>query len=206
MSQTIRLIITYMSRPRWARRNVDSTCDPKCIDLLEAANKDYEVCCFTASVQSYADAFLDFIDPDRRLIQHRFYRDSCVEVVDEDRKLYIKDLRIFRNVHLKDILIVDNAVISFGAQLSNGIPVPSFQEDKEDDEFDHLIPYLALCAKSNDVRTINRQNFHLQEMYDSPFDNWIEYYYEMDDLEILMEEEKYNHSSGKQEDKPKLNS
>ena len=50
---------------------------------------------------------------------------------------------------------MDNAVISFGAQLSNGIPIPSFLEDKDDVEFDHLIPYLALCAKSDDVREIN---------------------------------------------------
>ena len=85
------------------------------MELLEAANQDYEVCCFTASMPGYADAFLDYIDPDRRLIQHRYYRDSCIEVKDEDSTIYIKDLRIFRNVPLKNILLVDNAVISFGA-------------------------------------------------------------------------------------------
>ena len=41
---------------------------PYLFELLEAANKDYEVCCFTASMPGYADAFLDHIDPYRRLI------------------------------------------------------------------------------------------------------------------------------------------
>jgi hypothetical protein len=56
---------------------------------------------------------------------------------------------------------VDNAVISFGAQLSNGIPIPSFQEDKDDDQFDHLIKYLALCASYDDVREINKTVFQM---------------------------------------------
>ena len=45
---------------------------------------------------------------------------------------YIKDLRVFKNVDLKNILLVDNAVYSFGQQLDNGIPIASFKEDPED--------------------------------------------------------------------------
>ena len=30
-------------------------------------------------------------------------------------------------------------------------------------------------------------------MYDTPFDNWIEYYYDMDDCQHLMEEERDAH-------------
>ena len=41
---------------------------PNVYKLLEAANQDYEVCCFTASVQPYADAFLDYLDPHKKLI------------------------------------------------------------------------------------------------------------------------------------------
>jgi len=69
------------------------------------------VCVFTASNKEYADTILDYIDPTGTLIQHRFYRESCIKTTDN---VYIKDLRIFRNVNLKDIIIVDNAVYSFG--------------------------------------------------------------------------------------------
>jgi len=54
---------------------------------------------------------LNYIDPDGTLIQHRFYRDSCIKA---DDSVYLKDLRIINNVYLKDIILVDNAVYGFG--------------------------------------------------------------------------------------------
>jgi len=31
------------------------------------------------------------------------------------------------------------------------------------------------------VREYNKLKFKLQELYDTPFDNWIDYYYDMED-------------------------
>ena len=76
--------------------------------LLEAG-KLFEVIAFTASVKPYADAILNHIDPENELFHHRFYRTSCIFT----GEFYIKDLRIFEGVDLKDIVIVDNAVYSF---------------------------------------------------------------------------------------------
>ena len=39
---------------------------------------------------------------------------------------------------MDDIVIVDNAVYSFGFQLENGIPIIPFYDDKEDEELLHL--------------------------------------------------------------------
>jgi CTD small phosphatase-like protein 2 len=83
---------------------------PYAKEVLKAANENYEVVVFTASHQCYADVVLDYLDPDHSLIHHRFYRDSCVVI----QGVYIKDLRIFTNWDLKDILIIDNAAYSFG--------------------------------------------------------------------------------------------
>lgn len=160
---------------------------PYCQELLEAANKNYEVCVFTASTPLYADTILNYLDPTGQLIQHRFYRPSCVRTADGE---YIKDLRIFRNVSLKDMLLVDNAVYSFGAQLSNGIPIPSFKEDPDDIEFLHLIKYLDKCAACDDVREMNRAAFQLSAMFQHPFDDFVEYYYDLEDCEQLMAEER----------------
>ena len=41
---------------------------------LDFLAKYYEICVFTAGTQDYADAALDFIDPDRQIIKHRLYR------------------------------------------------------------------------------------------------------------------------------------
>jgi len=54
---------------------------------------------------------------------------------------------------MKDLLIVDNAVYSFGFQLENGIPIIPFYEDKEDEELLHLTQYLdCILQQGGDVR------------------------------------------------------
>lgn len=40
----------------------------------------FEVITFTASQECYAEALLKLIDPDKKFIKHRYYRDSCVPV------------------------------------------------------------------------------------------------------------------------------
>lgn len=55
------------------------------------------------------------------------YRENCVTT---DEGIYIKDLRIFANRNIDDIVIVDNAVYSFGYQIENGIPIIPFYDNK----------------------------------------------------------------------------
>jgi len=49
-------------------KNVGFNIRPLCNELLEAANKHYEVCVFTASTPQYADSIVDYLDPTGRLI------------------------------------------------------------------------------------------------------------------------------------------
>jgi hypothetical protein len=48
--------------------------------FLEHAADLFEVVVFTASQKVYAEKLLNILDPQRRLIRHRIYRDSCVFV------------------------------------------------------------------------------------------------------------------------------
>jgi CTD small phosphatase-like protein 2 len=67
---------------------------------------------FTASHKSYADVVLDLLDPYNELFECRLYRDSCIRSSDG---VYVKDLRIFDSCrNMEDVIIVDNAVYSFG--------------------------------------------------------------------------------------------
>lgn len=75
---------------------------PYALECLEAVNQRFQVIVFTASHQSYADAVLDFLDPNHELIQKRLYRDSCYET---QEGIYVKDLRIFANRKLSDLII-----------------------------------------------------------------------------------------------------
>jgi CTD small phosphatase-like protein 2 len=54
---------------------------------------------------------LDYLDPYNEFIEYRLYRESCIAT---EEGVYIKDLRIIKNRKLEEIVIVDNAVYSFG--------------------------------------------------------------------------------------------
>jgi len=52
--------------------------------------------------------------------------------------VYIKDLRIFGERELKDIVIVDNSAYSFGFNVNNGVPILSYYEGEDDRELMEL--------------------------------------------------------------------
>lgn len=131
-------------------------------ECLQAANQDYEVIVFTASHKCYADVVLDYLDPEGSLIHHRLYRENCIVV----EGLYVKDLRILRDRDLAGIVIVDNAVYSFGYQIDNGIPIISWLDDKQDRELLNLVDYMKVLARAEDIRVMNRETFKLHSFYE----------------------------------------
>mmetsp|Transcript_16376 Transcript_16376/g.29620 ORF Transcript_16376/g.29620 Transcript_16376/m.29620 type:complete len:442 (+) Transcript_16376:6-1331(+) len=143
---------------------------PYAVEALKAANKEFEVIVFTASHSCYADVVLDYLDPDRLLIHHRFYREHCI-VADN---VHIKDLRIFANRRLQDTVLVDNAAYSFGYQIDNGIPIISWHNDSHDKELYNLIEYLHSVAKAEDVRILNRKTFRLNTFYEDYLNEYLQ--------------------------------
>lgn len=135
---------------------------PYALECLQEASKQFEVMIFTASHKCYADVVLDYLDPDHAYIHHRLYRENCVMV----EGIYLKDLRILANRSLRDMVIIDNAVYSFGYQLDNGVPIISWYEDPYDRELFNLIDYLKALNEAEDIREMNRRTFHLATFYD----------------------------------------
>ena len=72
-------------------------------------SKHFEIIIFTASHECYANVVLDYLDPKNKYIQHRLYRDSCIQT---EGGIYVKDLRVI-NRNLNEMVIVDNASYSF---------------------------------------------------------------------------------------------
>ena len=135
---------------------------PYARECLEAANKHFQVVVFTASEKDYADPIIDYLDPDHTLIQARFYRQSCYRTTNPD--LYVKDLRIFHQKSLADIVLVDNSVYSFAFQLDNGVPIVNYYQDPNDEEMLHLQYYLDCLKDCEDVRVKNREAFQLNTL------------------------------------------
>jgi len=131
-------------------------------EFLTEVSKYFVVGIFTASVKAYADAILDYLDPNKNLIQFRLYRNNCININD---KIFVKDLRIIKGIDIKDIILLDNSIYSFSAQINNGILVNSFFNDKNDIELYNVLEYLLnFLVKADDVRVINEQFFNFNKI------------------------------------------
>ena len=132
--------------------------------FLEEVSKYFEVGIFTASVPEYADAAINYLDPDKKYIKFRLYRNNCINV---GNLLRVKNLKIFKNIPLKKIILVDNNMYSFTPQLNNGILINSFFNDKNDNELSNVLSYLInYIIPSDDIRKINEEFFGFQKIVD----------------------------------------
>ena len=136
---------------------------PKVQEFLKEISNYFEIGIFTASIPEYADAVINYLDPDEKLIKFRLYRNDCVNL---ENVIKIKDLRIFGENNLNRIVLLDNNIYSFSAQLSNGILINSFFCDKNDDELANVRKYLIdYIYPSDDVRKINEQFFGFETLF-----------------------------------------
>ena len=71
-------------------------------------------------------------------------------------------MSIIKDRNIKDIIIVDNSIISFAFNLSNGVPIKAFLGNKNDEELLFMVTFLEELF-SKDVRTHINSTFKLQE-------------------------------------------
>lgn len=115
----------------------------------------FEIVIFTASKEVYANPVLKKLDPTSSFIIKSLFRENCCQ----KGKVYVKDLRIFKNRSLKDIILVDNSCYSFVHNISNGIPIIPYYDDKNDQELRSLALLLSSLSELDDVRPAIRNIF-----------------------------------------------
>ena len=128
--------------------------------FLKWAHLHFELVIFTASIENYAQAIVDYLDPNKKLFAAVLSRQSCMET---KNGLYIKDLRIIRNRKLSNIILIDNLVHSFAFQINNGFPILEFKGNQQDKELMHLADFLKEVSNAEDIPSFLKEHVGLAE-------------------------------------------
>ena len=161
-------------------------------EALTRIKDKYHIVAFTASHESYADSVLNYLDPNNEYFEHRLYRAHCVLCSVDGAKFYVKDLKILEdNYNLKDVVIIDNSVLSFAYHLDNGIPISPYYDSKVDTELLEIADFLVKYADENDIRDKLKEVYKLNQYFEILKDYSSE---QSSDISII-EEEKNNDKS-----------
>ena len=110
-----------------------------------------QIVVFTSSQYSYAEEIIKIIDKEK-IISKIYSRKDCSFYND----IFYKDLSKI-NDDLSHIIIIDNFPESYLLQHFNGIPIPSFTGEFNDNELLKLIPILEKLSIVQDVRHYIKQ-------------------------------------------------
>lgn len=111
-----------------------------------------EVVVFTAGSESYANAVVRYLDPERTVIRRLLSRGKCSPTPLEDA--FCKDLHKLTE-NMARIVLVDNSPLSCMLQPENGILIDDWLGgDPNDSELERVRRVLEACLYADDVRKV----------------------------------------------------
>ena len=134
---------------------------PHIMEFLHIMSQLYEIYVFTTASESFAHGVIDKLNRNHPYIKDCLSRNHCFTT---KRGYFLKDLRMVKNRGLEDIVLVDNCVHAFGLQLSNGIPIPEFNGEKDDNHLLRLVPVLETISQADDVREEIKKHVDLEQL------------------------------------------
>lgn len=134
---------------------------PGVIEYLKELSDVADVYAFTAGLPVYARPVIQHLDPEKRIFQKVWFRDSCS--LNYAIGAYGKDLRTMKQLFDPNrTILVDNNIFSFVPQPMNGIHVPDFYNNPSDRELPRVLDIVKDLSACRDVRPV------LHEMFDIP--------------------------------------
>lgn len=140
---------------------------PGLLEFLRKVSMKFELVVYTASSREYAEKVLGKIDPRRKLLKYRLYREDCLLMCGH----YLKDIsRLGRD--LAQVVIMDNSVAAFAMHLDNGIPISTWIEDVNDIELSKAEAILQHVKECPDVRPFLKSFFNLTQVMKETQENY----------------------------------
>lgn len=134
---------------------------PYCLEFLDRMASHFEIVIYTAARQDYASQVIDRLDPSGKLVSGRLFRQHCSNA---DGSL-VKDFRVIGNRKKENILLVDNLIYSFAADLENGIHIKSYVSGRDDYELEYLANVLDKLQFGESISKFIESNFRLKQFY-----------------------------------------
>lgn len=78
--------------------------------------------------------------------------------------LIVKDLRIIKNIDLKDIVLIDHSFSSIASQIDNTILLLLWDGNPDDCELKYLTKYLKKLSICSDIRVENKKWLGLSDL------------------------------------------
>ena len=116
---------------------------PGTINFLTEISKYYEIIIFTSANQNYADNILNRLDPEKKFISYRFYKQHT----------YIEENKIVKNIKnlgrdLKKIIFIDNIKYVAKYSMENIYQIKTWIDDVFDNELERIKIKLIEIAKN----------------------------------------------------------
>jgi Dullard-like phosphatase family protein len=131
-------------------------------EYLKELTEVADVYAFTAAMSVYARPVINHLDPDKTIFKHIWYRESCTKTRVGNRMLYTKDLKTLGDNYDSDrTILVDNNVFCFLPQRSNGILVPAFYDNPNDNVLPQVLNVVKELQNERDVKPALHDMFDL---------------------------------------------
>lgn len=130
--------------------------------FLRKLSRKFEVVLFTAAEREYAEPLLNFIDPDRKYLPYRLYREHTVKYIGIK---YVKDLRILGR-NLRRTVLIDNNIMAMRASPDNSILIDDFYGDQDDGQLEIMWSVLTGLDGLPDVRPCLKESLFIRQRID----------------------------------------
>lgn len=153
--------VVEITNPIGKKEKIGVYVRPYCLEFLQRMSQRFEIVVYTAAREDYASQVIDRLDPSGKLINGRLYRQHCSNA---DGSL-VKDFRVIANRKRSDILLVDNLIYSFAADMKQGIHIKSYVSGRDDYELEYLANVLDKLEFGESIPKFIETYFRFQQFF-----------------------------------------